>query len=358
VTRPGRPLRILHGLTNVVGIGGHLAKWQRANGHQSHFVVYRANAIFPNHDERVFPEPEGSKLHSAWLCFRTMLRHMRRHDVYHFYASRSFIPGCLDLPLLRLFGKKIVMTYCGSEVRLAAIEARRNPFWDEIEPVFAGTVNDRSHDWRKRIALRWQGLWCHRVLAPRDMYAPAASVIPARKIVEDIWIHNLSATELDGPVTPLVVNPERLKIIHAPSNPVIKGTRYIREAIETLRAEGLVFDYVELQNMPHPEAIAHIATADIVADELLIGSFGSLAVEAMTFGRPIISFAIDEIREKHFPDSPTVNATIHNVTDVLRDLVKDGERRVRLGAEGQAFVARHMDYETINKRMINLYRTL
>ncbi len=353
-----KPLRIFHGTTNVVGIGGHLAKWQREHGHQSRFVVYRENRLFQNHDDRVFPKPEGSRIGLAWLCLMTLFRNMLRYDVFHFYASRSFLPGCLDLPLLRLLGKKIIMTYCGSEIRLAAIEAKRNPYWDEIEPAFRGTMNDGKHDWHKRIALRWQGWWCHRVLAPRDMYAPAAAVIPERKIIESLWVHNLSATELRGPVVPLVPHPERVKIIHAPSNPVIKGTKYFHAAIETLRNEGLEFDFVELQNMPHEEAIAHIATADIIADELLIGCFGSLAVEAMSFGRPIISFTIDAIKEAHFPDSPIVSASIHDVTDVLRDLIIDGEKRVRLGQEGQAFVKRHMDYETINRRVIELYRSL
>lgn len=349
-------MRIFHGTVNIAGIGGHLAAWQRREGHEARFVVYRRNRLFDNHDEAVFPPDGAPRWRLALLCFRTLLRSALRYDVFNFYGGRSFLPWGLDLPLLRLLGRKIVMTYCGSEARQCRIEAARNPFWPRVAPEFAGTPNVPEWDPRKRRMMRWHGFWCHRILAPRNLNANVRPYVPARKLVADIWVHNLSSIEFEGDAAPPKADPSgKVVLVHAPSSPRLKGTEYFRRAAAALKNEGLPVDYVELTGMPHAQVIERIAEADIVLDQLLLGGFGSLSVEGMALGRPVICYLLDDAKREHYPDCPIANATIDNVTDVLRDLVADADRRLRLGREGQAFVGRHLDYESVNRRLLDLY---
>jgi len=351
-------MKIIHGTVNIAGIGGHLAAWQRGNGHDARFVVYRRNQYFNNHDEAIFPLEGGPTWRLALHCVWTLFRNALRHDVFNFYGGRSFLPWGLDLPLLRLLGRKVIMTYCGSEVRQCWIEAARNPFWSRVVPELAGTPNVPERDRQKQRMMRWHALWCHRILAPRDLFAHVHPYVPARKIVTDIWVHNLSSVGFSEEPPPPDGRSGKVIMVHAPSAPKLKGTAFFREAVEMLKAEGQPIKYVELTGMPHAEVLRTIARADIVLDQLLIGGFGSLSVEGMALGRPVICYLLEDVKREHYPDCPIANATIENVTDVLRDLVADSARRLRLGREGRAFVSRHLDYETVNRRMLELYRSI
>ena len=60
-----------------------------------------------------------------------------------------------------------------------------------------------------------------------------------------------------------------------PSSAVVKGTKYFREAILMLKEEGLEFDYVEVMDTEHSQAVLELKKSDVVLDQLLIGGFGS-----------------------------------------------------------------------------------
>ena len=42
---------------------------------------------------------------------------MPRADVFHFYFGLTLVPQSLQFPILRLFGKRSVMHYLGSDIR-------------------------------------------------------------------------------------------------------------------------------------------------------------------------------------------------------------------------------------------------
>tara|TARA_R110000822_G_scaffold18121_3_gene60119 strand:- start:1165 stop:2292 length:1128 start_codon:yes stop_codon:yes gene_type:complete len=63
------------------------------------------------------------------------------------------------------------------------------------------------------------------------------------------------------------INIKRVKIVHAPSSPIPKGTPLVRAAIKKLKMEGYEFDYVELTDMPHERIIAELRDAHIVLNQ-------------------------------------------------------------------------------------------
>ena len=77
-------------------------------------------------------------------------------------------------------------------------------------------------------------------------------------------------------------------MLHAPSRRIVKGTKYILDAVEELKSEGLKFDFKMVEGMKNSDAKELYRTADIVVDQLRIGWYGVLAVEAMALGKPVI----------------------------------------------------------------------
>ena len=79
-------------------------------------------------------------------------------------------------------------------------------------------------------------------------------------------------------------------VVHAPSSREKKGTRYVIEACEQLPVE---LDIVE--GVPHEEARARYARADIVVDQLNAGWHGVFALESMALGKPVVTYLKPEV---------------------------------------------------------------
>ncbi len=76
-------------------------------------------------------------------------------------------------------------------------------------------------------------------------------------------------------------NLDIIKIVHAPSNPIIKGTPLVRAAIKKLSLEGYKFEYIELTNMPNKKVLEILQDAHILINEFYAFVPGVLAIEGM-----------------------------------------------------------------------------
>jgi len=347
----GKAVRIFHGTENIGGIGRYLADWQRERKKAvADFMVYhdetnRQNSHVNLHLERLNGWNRWwTQWHFFWAC-------LFRYDLFHFYFGKTFLPFGLDLPILKLFGKKMVFSYVGSDIRLYEVDRHRNPY-HELRKV--GRQHPRL-DGRKKRMMRWQSLWFDRCLASRNLYEYARAVIPEKKIVRHIWANTAMNLEEFVPNYETKSVPV---IVHAPTNPITKGTPYIEQALEELKAEGYAFEYRKLHKVPNLEARRiYREEADIIVDQLLSGGFGTLAMEAMCYGKPVCGFVLPELRQS-LPDLPIVQCTIETIKQQLIWLLEHPEERVQLGRAGRAFAEAHYDREKNYQAVWDLYLEL
>jgi len=64
------------------------------------------------------------------------------------------------------------------------------------------------------------------------------------------------------------------RIVHAPSDANIKGTKLIIEALDVIRSE-FEFELVIVQNRSHEEAMQLYESADVAIDQVLAGWYGA-----------------------------------------------------------------------------------
>lgn len=84
---------------------------------------------------------------------------------------------------------------------------------------------------------------------------------------------------------------EPIKIVHAPTNQVIKATKPLLDAIQRLKcAYPNKIELTLVEGMSHSEALVAYGKADLVVDQLRLGWFGAFAIEAMKMGKPVITY--------------------------------------------------------------------
>lgn len=262
------------------------------------------------------------------------------YDIFHFWL-RTLVSGPgysglmgLDLPFIRLNGRKIVYRFTGMDLRDPEYDLEHNPH----SPFRHGFVAASPEDEPIRQAYI-DFLRCHVdqfVVQDPEMaqYMPDAKIVPRALTLEN-WEHvGIAANDV-----PLIV--------HGPSNPSVKGTKYILAACERLQEEGLKFELKLITGMAHQEAVEWYRRADIVIDQILIGAYGVLTMEAMALGKPVICYVREDLFEPHFGKLPIINANPDNIGDVIRATVKDFELRKEKGAAGRAFVEKHHDVRKV-----------
>ena len=115
----------------------------------------------------------------------------------------------------------------------------------------------------------------------------------------------------------------RLKILHGPSSPIIKGTPLVRAAIKKLRLEGYEFDYEELSGVPHTQILDALAESHIVLNEFYAQVPGVFGVEAMANGCVLLTSADRKI-EPSLPDDSEkawVVTPYWDICDQLRSIL-------------------------------------
>lgn len=125
----------------------------------------------------------------------------------------------------------------------------------------------------------------------------------------------------------------RPRVVHVPSqrNPAIKGTQYIAPVLQQLHEEGVI-EFIAPSGLPHHEMKELVKSCDVVVDQLLFGSYGAAAVEAMAAGRVTVGRMSPQVRDL-MPQSPwMLEATPETLREVIMS-VRDRRDELRDHAE-------------------------
>jgi len=141
----------------------------------------------------------------------------------------------------------------------------------------------------------------------------------------------------------------------------IKGTPFVIDAVDKLKAEGHKVSLVNLTGIPSREMRFHQVQADIIVDQLIYGGYGSTALEGLALGKPVICFirpAWKSFLASIYPEwanCPIISATTETVFHELRKLVTDEGYRNQKSLEGRVFAEKFLD---VKKNVIELEELL
>jgi len=341
-------MRVFHGPLNIAGIAGVLAKAERELGVEA-FAYCLPVPQFAYPVDRLITAPTSPG--RMWEMARFAIREAWRVDVFHFHFGYSLTMASLsDVPWLKRLGKKICFYFHGCDIR------------DSKQVVARHAINACAEHWpmacsanrKKAVAIARR--YADRVfVSTPDLheFIPGSLWLPQPVDFErfELLRRQALARAAEGARHDSVVT-----IAHAPSDRLIKGTRYLEQAVRDLQAVGYPVELQLVENKSYFDALACYAAADIVVDQLLVGAYGRFAVEMMALGKPVICYIRDDLRPMYPADLPIVSATPYNLGETLKQLVTERHQWPELGRRGVEYAARVHDSRAVAAQTISAYR--
>jgi glycosyltransferase involved in cell wall biosynthesis len=337
-------VRVLHCPYDVGGNASMLARGERALGVEADVMVFSRSWIGYEADLDLRLD-KRTLADSMMVLGRALAGAARRYDIIHYNFGTTLLaplPRRLaflrdkDLPLLHALGKGIVVTYQGCDVRQKSECVRRHNLCACAEPDCYGGLCTPEVDARRAASARWFDKYADAVFALNPdllwLLSGRAAFLPYTSVDLSQWV----------PQQPRSVEDGVFRVLHAPTDQGAKGTRYVVEAVRTLQQQHEDVELLLVENVPRSEAKHFYAQADILVDQLLVGWYGGLAVEAMALGKPVVAY-IRETDLGFVPEAlrlelPVVSATPDTIYQVLLDLYRRRDELASLGRRSRAFV--------------------
>lgn len=284
-----RPLRVVHGFEEVSGQVAAMAAAQRTCGTDASALIFRPHLF--GYEGATGEGQLRTRLKAIW-------KSLFEADVVHLYFGTSLftvnrlpdheLDGAApaararralsrllwmrDLPLLKALGKTIAMTFLGDDVRQVGPLRSRGRASHLDGPYGDGLAR---YDERKR-----------RLAALAERYADLIYVTnPDLLDVVSGRARFLSYVRPGISLRPQEFRDRPpLRVAHAPSNPAVKGTADVEDAIRQLRDAGHDLRYDLITNASHAEALERLAKAHVFVDQLRVGWYGVAATEALSLG--------------------------------------------------------------------------
>lgn len=295
----GVDMRYFLGLTEISGMYSAYKKGFDEIGVKSDFFTFAESRFFKHKNDFFIADFITKCLkvskNNSWLfryfakligglfCIIFFIFAIIRYDVFIFSYTTSLFPNNRDLPFLKLFGKKIIWIFNGSDIR--------PPFMDgaliysyNCSSVWLLVKDAEISKQRAQYIEKYSDLIiaqpCHCMFLSKPFVNSVYIGVP---VIEKYVKHNKN----------LIRDESVLRVFHAPSSPYSKGTFKIREYIKEINKEleplGKKIEYIEKSDVSHDEVISEMANADIVFDQLYSDiMIPVVTAEAMMLGKPSI----------------------------------------------------------------------
>lgn len=263
-------------------------------------------------------------------------------DLFHYHKS-PYLPTGLDVKCLTQRAKPFVVEFWGSDIRLSELELERNPY-------FIGDNSDNQQ--RKLNRLKFWSDHTDEVI----MSDHSADNVLSKYFKKIHIVGQRVDTSNYSPQYP-VLETSSPKIVHAPSSKAIKGTIHVTTAVTNLKKRGMDFDYIEVTGVSHKRAMEIYSEADIIVDQMLLGSHGVFACEAMALGKPVVCYIMEELTGTYPDGFPIINANPDTLENVLENLINNPNSRHEIGRLSRKYAEEVHDIQVVAQKLKSIYMT-
>lgn len=289
----------------------------------------------------------GVVLHRAW-GFLVLCWALFAFDAFIFLYGQTLTNTRLELVMLRRLGKKIVFINVGSDFRPPYMDGSVSPPTDAAPDVHKTARLARRA--KRKIAL-------HEKFADFIVSSPSSAHFHERPFIN--WFSMGVPASFDFQPLSETEQYDCLRVVHSPSNPVVKGSQIICEVIQQLIDEGMPLELVRLQGVSNDEVLRQLQRCDFVVDQLYSDiPMAVLGSEAARFAKPCIvagylAGEVDAyIAQQDVP--PSLYVRPEQLREAIEKLVEDLEFRRDLGLRAREFVSQRWACKAVAERYLML----
>lgn len=335
-----RNYRVLHGTIEIANQMHTITEGLKSLGVITHTLNYYPNYLGYKSDYTLdlnnFMDNKAANTKTKNLAAKLI----EENDVFHFHFGTSLTLDYSDLPLIKELKKKVIMQYWGSDVRMYSKAVKLNPYVN---------VKIMDEDLIKR-KLEFISSYIPDCLVDYELAEYVKDFHPnihLTRVAIDINEYKFAGETQN----------EKLLIVHAPTSPEFKGTSYILRAIGDLK-EKYDFDFKLIQGMSHAQAVKIYEKADFIIDQVLAGSYGVFAVEAMAMGKPVICWIDDFMKERYPDELPIISANPDNLKEKIEYAIKNKDMLIEKGVKCRKYVEKYHDINIVSQHVLDIYKCL
>lgn len=290
-------------------------------------------------------------LHKA-LGFLLLPWALFRFDAFVFLFAQTLTDSSLELKLLKLFKKRLIFVYVGSDARPPYMDGGRFP---EGTPLPDATTLHKLTQDKKKLIKRQENV------ADYVVNSPFCGQFQEKSYVN--WFEmgvpfDAGHEQTEEPGVPSTQH-RSVRILHSPSSAAVKGTQRILTILDQLKRKGLDFELVLLQSTSNIEVIEEIKRCDFVIDQLFGDTpMAVFATEAALFGKPAVvgGYVANSGKQlfASYGHPPSLFVSPNHMADAIEKLIVDENYRNQLGREAASFVRQHWNSTEVAKRYLSL----
>lgn len=280
-----------------------------------------------------------------------------RYEAFVFLSGKTITNTRFELLLMRLLGKRAIVVFVGSDARPPYINGAWA--WSSAKKMKQLTLKIRKRVHRFENA----GIMCvnapgtahfHRRPVINWFAIGLPSTIAERSVQQTPTQNNPS---LDKTVPPAA----KVRLLHSPSNPQVKGTALIEQTVNSLLSRGLPIEWVKISGLSNVQVLNEIRRCDLVVDQLFSDTpMAGLATEAAQLGKPAIIGSYlartPSLITGNWPMPPSRFVDPDQFEAELEALVRDTEARRSLGEAALHFVDSAWSCEAVAGRVMACLR--
>lgn len=328
-----------------------------AHGYKSDTLVYDLyhNTTREDFDYaiKIFKSTKLHFLSVFVLSYPIFLWALWKYDIFQFYFNGGYLSHTplklIELPILKAARKKIIVSpYGGDVTQPSKVEKKYKwniaMFYEQNYTKVDEVAVSRNIRYFCKYADCIIGVGELTEYLPRyDVCLPMNSTIDISK-----W---KPVYKKRGKI---------IKIVHAPNHRALKGTQYLIEACNELKEEGYPVELVMVEKMSNKRAKGIYESADIIADQFLIGWYALFAAEGMALGKPVLCYLRENLiqdNEEVMQDCPIINTNPDTLKKNLKLLIEDEDLCSEKGRKGREYVEKYgIDYVGIE--LVKIYQKL
>lgn len=268
-----------------------------------------------------------------------------RFDAFIFGWGISILPKNLDIPLLRLFRKRVIVVMGhGSEARPPYMSTPSDGTTFPIDDAAADDLIERTRAVASDV--RRVERWASEVIGMR-----MTGQFFTRPFL-DFYKMGVATSIGDEKPRAAADSGGRVCVLHAPSNERVKGTPLIREIMAEVVAEHPEVRYVELTNASHEEVMRAIDECAFVVDQMWCDiPMGAIGAEAASRGRATVisGYGWELWREACGPEElpPTFLTTPDRMKETILRCVARPDEVAGVAQAADRFVRSRWDVRTV-----------